>query len=465
MEKLNSFVTPKHNFQDLTKDILGLDPQRVSRGVRLCLIQTGNREDAYTLFEVLNDRSLMLNDLEIIKNKFYRKYYADNSSNENFDESLIETMDDKWFEVFNKSISQFSSEKISNFSISYICNNNSIKDGNRSLLDPISRKLNSFGQGQYTGDHLKHDFKQFELVKALLIEHIELPGKNVNLRLYEEFNKDNQYIKTCYFAHSLGQDRVLAGLVALYLGWIGNKPQGRFSEFALDDTIQKISLILWWTIFSSKDYTKPKELADVIFSESCKDPYDLREIETKVLRFKAENQSLLRGELEQQIVNWSYKKKADVIKIRLCFHKIFKYGIDAEGKIQNPGSNRNSANSYLNPNVTLDHLEPVRTNSAFSDYYYYGEADREHLIHTIGNLAPLNYRVNSDKSHIPLAHVIDYLTSTHDNSKTFYSHTIENLFNQHSETISNCSRPTQSFFYKRTELLQGYIMDIFDFEN
>src|SRR5699024_3782691 len=42
--------------------------------VRFCVIMTGNERDAYTLFEVLNDRAMEIDDLELIKNLFLKAY-------------------------------------------------------------------------------------------------------------------------------------------------------------------------------------------------------------------------------------------------------------------------------------------------------------------------------------------------------------------------------------------------------
>ena len=39
-----------------------------------CMILTTDPDDAYTLFEVLNDRALDVDDLELVKNHFYKVY-------------------------------------------------------------------------------------------------------------------------------------------------------------------------------------------------------------------------------------------------------------------------------------------------------------------------------------------------------------------------------------------------------
>ena len=46
-----------------------------------CMILTTDPDDAYTLFEVLNDRALDVDDLELVKNHFYKVYCQHSSPN------------------------------------------------------------------------------------------------------------------------------------------------------------------------------------------------------------------------------------------------------------------------------------------------------------------------------------------------------------------------------------------------
>ena len=58
----------KVEFEDILEGTEILE--ELIENVKFCVIMTGNERDAYTLFEVLNDRAMEIDDLELIKNLF-----------------------------------------------------------------------------------------------------------------------------------------------------------------------------------------------------------------------------------------------------------------------------------------------------------------------------------------------------------------------------------------------------------
>lgn len=61
--------------------------------IKFCVIITGNENDAYTLFEVLNDRALDIEDLDLIKNLFYKWYcHHTKEDDDTVDECIEEVM-------------------------------------------------------------------------------------------------------------------------------------------------------------------------------------------------------------------------------------------------------------------------------------------------------------------------------------------------------------------------------------
>ena len=61
--------------------------------IRFCVVITGNEADAYTLFEVLNDRSLTIEDLDLTKNLLFKWYCNHTSEEENVKDKTIEKSD------------------------------------------------------------------------------------------------------------------------------------------------------------------------------------------------------------------------------------------------------------------------------------------------------------------------------------------------------------------------------------
>lgn len=461
-KEFNNRVNINNSFDALIQTFLGLNQIGGNNGIKLCLIQTGNEEDAYTLFEVLNDRSLMLDDLEIIKNKFFRKFYTDNSSSQkSFNNNLIEQMDDQWSNVFARDTPQYLTDRIASFAISYICKESSLKDGNRSLLKPITKKLTTIPRGQYSEDIFKSDFNQFQLVKSLL-EELEIPYSKRSKKLYEVFNNSpDSFTKTCYLLYGLGQDRVFSGMVALYLGYLAKNPTKRFVDFKADQHVEKISRILWWVTFASKDWKRPKELADSIFDYATAQHFKLDIIHSNAESFLKNCVGDLKGELASQIATWRYKNANDVIKMRLMFHLIFRYGISSDGKIQDPKKLTHSVLINLNPEIQLDHLEPIRKKELFN-HKYYNEADRDDVINAIGNMAPLTSFFNNIKSNTPLEDIVKVLRDG--NPHMFFTHTVVDVFNANKVSTQEGHHVSASFFSARTAILKEYLLDIFSYE-
>ncbi|MBF4348291.1 DUF262 domain-containing protein, partial [Vibrio anguillarum] len=74
--------------------------EKFMKEVNFCVIQTGSVNDAYTLFEVLNDRALSLDDLDLIKNQFYKKYCLSNKNkSESHIDKIIESREEQWGEL------------------------------------------------------------------------------------------------------------------------------------------------------------------------------------------------------------------------------------------------------------------------------------------------------------------------------------------------------------------------------
>ena len=69
---LESAINEKNSMKTCAKMIDLIDV--MLENIQFCVIVTGNERDAYTLFEVLNDRSLQVDDLDLIKNLFFKKY-------------------------------------------------------------------------------------------------------------------------------------------------------------------------------------------------------------------------------------------------------------------------------------------------------------------------------------------------------------------------------------------------------
>ena len=87
--------------------------------LQMCSVVTCEAEDAYTLFEVLNDRALEIPDLDLIKDKLLQKYYTAHCHDSRCD-SIVEFTDDRWHSIFD-GLSAKRSSLISYYSATFIC--------------------------------------------------------------------------------------------------------------------------------------------------------------------------------------------------------------------------------------------------------------------------------------------------------------------------------------------------------
>ena len=82
---------PIQNTQELLRFIT-----EIIENIRFCVIMTGNERDAYTLFEVLNDRAMEIDDLELIKNLFLKAYCTSSGDPDLIIDKNIGTLDQIW---------------------------------------------------------------------------------------------------------------------------------------------------------------------------------------------------------------------------------------------------------------------------------------------------------------------------------------------------------------------------------
>ena len=82
--------------------------------IKFCVILTGNENDAYTLFEVLNDRAMEVDDLDLIKNLFLRQYCNTSREEDSLVDKIVGEIDAQWGEqVFRPGLSQARAKMIS----------------------------------------------------------------------------------------------------------------------------------------------------------------------------------------------------------------------------------------------------------------------------------------------------------------------------------------------------------------
>ena len=132
--------------------------------VNVCVIQTMNTDDAYTLFEVMNDRALALDDLDLIKNQFFKVFVNSNESIDNNEiDEIIQKLDDQWGDkIFNhKSMNKTYKKLVTYLATVFITNavelrNESSEKYRINLGEYLKTKQN------YSKEEIQRDFNIFE---------------------------------------------------------------------------------------------------------------------------------------------------------------------------------------------------------------------------------------------------------------------------------------------------------------
>lgn len=132
--------------------------------VNVCVIQTSNTEDAYTLFEVMNDRALALDDLDLIKNQFFKKFVNSNKTLSDKDvDDVIQRLDEQWGnKIFHhKEMISTYKKLVTYLATVFLTGSEDLRnEASEKYRVNISKYLNI--QDDYSRDQIQRDFSIFE---------------------------------------------------------------------------------------------------------------------------------------------------------------------------------------------------------------------------------------------------------------------------------------------------------------
>ncbi|MBF4237122.1 DUF262 domain-containing protein, partial [Vibrio anguillarum] len=188
--------------------------EKFMKEVNFCVIQTGSVNDAYTLFEVLNDRALSLDDLDLIKNQFYKKYCLSNKNkSESHIDKIIESREEQWGElIFPDGIKQAHKPLITYiFSSFYSGETDYLLQSSEKNRIKITSYLNS--RNRYGDSDFLKDFNTLEAATNF-VHAFDIWHKSKNKRaLKSEYSINNTDTeKLVHLLAALGQYGVLVGL-------------------------------------------------------------------------------------------------------------------------------------------------------------------------------------------------------------------------------------------------------------
>lgn len=402
VKNINSFVRA-NSLKDKISDFLN--------EVKLCLIQTGNTEDAYTLFEVLNDRALALDDLDLIKNLFYKNFVIKN--NDILDarkDRILQNLDQQWIEkIYQPGISDAEKKLVTYFAVAFISGSTQITHKATKDYRTVLNKY--FELKNYGEEDIKRDFNIFEACKVFIrVFGIKFRSQDISA-VQAEYDKNVSITyKTVHLLMALKQEGVLSGLLNFLMNYVKNlvpdfdpdRVKKIFEELknitSANPAIEEQSKTIWKISIQSKDAFLPRQLAVNLISSNNLNSSSL--IECTLI--PKPGSTTPQDEFNKWIEDWKFGAN---LKIRILFSRLFKLSLENDILI----------NKFFSFGLTeeqvreleLDHMEAQKPNQEFSKYYFQDEL-RDYYINGIGNIMPLPKTTNIKKSNLPLVYSFDF---------------------------------------------------------
>lgn len=395
--------------------------REVVENLQFCVVMTGNERDAYTLFEVLNDRAMEIDDLDLIKNLFYKTYCQKSDESDKEIDEIIGEEDKRWGEViFPPDIGSNRAKRVSFYATIYLTADTSLKlGGAEKYREPIEAAYLSkvvAEKGAYTKAELKRDIDVFEMV-ARLLDVFGILESGQNKSAIKAQNDMNLSIacKAMRLFQALHQDGVSAALVNIIIRKFRDTHvvSARNAMEAFDDYLQKLKSAdsendtnngfdvinawarkLWKASLMAKDYEVPREIARMIIENvsAFNDRFSSLTISSK----QSED---LRGQFTDWTDSYHHGTRDD-LRVKILFLELLGMNWINDSLQRVSGSF-----SYNTDNLQLDHLEPETLNEVFSEFYYQPSVQnitRENVVNGLGNMMLADFETNVKMSNKPV---------------------------------------------------------------
>lgn len=428
-EKLNTKA--KNPYEKLCSYICFID--EMLEKIKLCMITTSNEDDAYKLFETLNDRSESVNDLELLKNYFFKCYSETSGDGNDVKYKNISSLDKRWRNIF------FMYEDLENEIFEFMTvlfSSNKSKISNEKKRKLIKDYLSAYNvNNRYTYDKIDRDFKFMEYIKSilLLLHRIDnntrrKTDEDSQLSLYIENDPNASVVKRALgLALNMPYPVVVGSIICdLIHNYVSNaQPEESFDSYLNDifnntvcktkySGLWKDACVMWKATILSYDFKSPKKLADALADKCYVGEIEKkRSVNSQLIQFDAnilEEKNLV-AEFDEWINEWKFSESDRKLKIKNLFmHLYLKYDLDEkEGKlVRVKNINRSYADKAIKQD--LDHMDAFRVNRSSeeeaSKYFRYNDADRTTFTNSLGNMMPLPVYVNRGKHNTPLVETL-----------------------------------------------------------
>lgn len=454
------------------------------KNIKLCMIVTSDEDDAYKLFETLNDRSESVNDLELLKNYFFKTYTETSGESQLVINTNILELDNRWRSIFFD-YEELESEIFEYMTVLFTGNTN--KNTNEKKRKLIKKYLSGYNtQNGYTYEKIRRDFEYMEYIQKILLKVHRIDNNTHRkssddslMSLYIENDNEASIVKRALgLAMNIPYPMVVASIVCdiihnYAVNVSNNMNFDNYLEVILRENscksdypgIWKDANIMWKVIALSKNFESPKLLSDVLASRCNIGCLNIpRGINNQIVQFDANilEEDTIISEFEEWINDWSFSDSVGKIKIKNLFmHLFLKYDLDESTNQLLLSRVINKSYMWEAIKQDLDHMEAKkvdRQNGNEIKYFHYNLSDRAYYTNSLGNMIPLPVKINRRKHNTPMEETIKTFSSENLHGWIFDIATKE--FNSNCEVILGQKVPKKEFFINRKNELIDYFKRI-----
>lgn len=382
--------------------------------IKFCVIITGNEKDAYTLFEVLNDRNMPIEDLDLIKNLLYKWYCNNTNDEENTIDKNIERADKIWVEeVFSSSTGKEQAKLISFLAAEFFTADESLKFNDTARYrEAIENNYLEKRQPYYNGVDLLNDIKVYQMISVMLREMDFKYQKKAEKVLSAECDGQKSITyRALNLLHALKLYGVLPATINIilkkfidlqgekefdiskfqtYIKELINDAQHENEDFK---EIHKVAYDFWKYALLAKNADIPRQIAKKYISKNnifdCDYQYKISGYDLR-----------LKEEFQEWIYDWKYGSGDSQLKAKVLFINLFETSRKENQLILLPTRTKFSV-----IDIQLDHMEAKKPILAAREKYFEpsnSNEQRDAYVDCIGNFMIMDRADNNDKNNLPL---------------------------------------------------------------
>ena len=458
--------------------------EELIENVKFCVIMTGNERDAYTLFEVLNDRAMEIDDLELIKNLFLKAYCKYSGDQDSIIDNNIGKLDQLWGdEIFTRDLADANKKLISYLGTLYLTANENAFTNKleryREILEKDYLKEYNGTDCMYSYQKVLNDIKVYQMIRTI-IEDYGLKIRNASLGCIQAENEAKVSItyKALHLLNALKYHGVMPALINIIIRQYMNKLETNgvkevdiadfktFIKEIKEDSnhnansnsykrIHELALKLWKAALLCKNYEIPREIAKKGLQCISRKEWKPDEVTISI-----ELHNSMIEQFKEWIQNWQYGNTTTDLKVKALFINLFQ-----TNKNNNELNFDKTVYTFKTDKLQLDHMEAQNPDKTNMEKHFTPKDDhepRDKYIQALGNFMILDADNNNNKNNKPLVDAMDYYEKMC--PKHWLNKETNNLLAANHNDVKIAGKsfmvPNEKFFNERAEKLRMYFEKI-----